>query len=141
MHTFSKKFTTLVTDKTIRSKILFVIAVFFAFRLLAAIPVPGVDIGRLDQFLSGNQFLGLFNVLSGGGLSTFSIVMLGVGPYISASIVMQVLSMMVPSLKELMQESGEAGRRTFNQYIRLLTVPSGALQAVSFIKYLQSQGA
>ncbi len=141
MNVFFRKFSTLFTDKTLRSKILFVIGVLFVFRFLAAIPVPGVDIARLDQFLSSNQFLGLFNVLSGGGLSTFSIVMLGVGPYITASIIMQVLSMMVPSLKELMQESGEAGRKTFNQYIRLLTVPISVLQAFSFIKYLQSQGA
>lgn len=141
MEGFFRKFKTLFTDRTLRNKILFVVAAFFVFRFLAAIPVPGVDIARLNQFLSSNQFLGLFNVLSGGGLSSFSIVMLGVGGYITASIIMQVLSMMVPSLKELMQESGEAGRRTFNQYIRLLTVPISALQSFSFIKYLQSQGA
>ncbi len=141
MHSFFRKFTTLFTDKSLRSKILFVVAALFVFRFLAVIPVPGVDIARLNQFLASNQFLGLFNVLSGGGLSSFSIVMLGVGPYITASIIMQVLSMMVPSLKELMQESGDAGRRTFNQYIRLISVPIAALQAFSFIKYLQSQGA
>lgn len=141
MNSFFRKFTTLFTDKSLRNKILFVVAVLFIFRFLATIPVPGVDVARLNQFLSTNQFLGLFNVLSGGGLSSFSIVMLGVGGYITASIIMQVLSMMVPSLKELMQESGDAGRRTFNQYVRLLTVPISALQAFSFIKYLQSQGA
>jgi preprotein translocase subunit SecY len=141
MNSFFRKLTTLFTDKTLRSKILFVVVILFIFRFLAVIPVPGVDIARLNQFLANNQFLGLFNVLSGGGLSSFSIVMLGVGPYITASIIMQVLSMMVPSIKELMQESGDAGRRTFNQYIRLLAVPIGALQAFSFIKYLQSQGA
>ncbi len=141
MQSFFRKFATIFTEKSLRNKVLFVIGVLFVFRLLATIPVPGVDIARLNQFLATNQFLGLFNVLSGGGLSTFSIVMLGVGPYITASIIMQVLSMMVPSLKELMQESGEAGRRTFNQYVRLITVPIAALQAFSFIKYLQSQGA
>lgn len=141
MQGFFRKCKTLVTDRNIRNKILFVVGVFFVFRFLAAIPVPGVDTARLNQFLSSNQFLGLFNVLSGGGLSSFSIVMLGVGSYITASIIMQVLSMMVPSLKELMQESGEAGRRTFNQYVRMLSVPVAVLQAFSFIKYLQSQGA
>lgn len=141
MQSFFRKFATIFTEKSLRNKVLFVIGVLFVFRLLATIPVPGVDIARLNQFLATNQFLGLFNVLSGGGLSTFSIVMLGVGPYITASIIMQVLSMMVPSLKELMQESGESGRRTFNQYVRLITVPIAALQAFSFIKYLQSQGA
>ncbi len=141
MQSFLRKMKTLFTDRTLRRKILFVVAVFAIFRFLATIPVPGVDIAKLNQFLASNQFLGLFNVLSGGGLSSFSIVMLGVGPYITASIIMQVLTMMSPSMKELMQESGEAGRRTFNQYVRMLSVPIGALQAFSFIKYLQSQGA
>ncbi len=141
MNSFFRKFSTLFTDKSLRSKIIFVVVILFIFRSLAVIPVPGVDISRLNQFLQSNQFLGLFNVLSGGGLSTFSVVMLGVGPYITASIIMQVLSMMVPSLKELMQESGDAGRRTFNQYVRFLTVPIAVLQSFSFIKYLQSQGA
>ena len=141
MYSFFKKLKTLATDRSLRNKILFVVAVFFVFRFLAAIPVPGVDTAHLNKFLAGNQFLGLFNILSGGGLSSFSIVMLGVGPYITASIIMQLLSMMSPRLKEMMQEGGEAGRRKFNQYSRLLTVPIGALQAFTFIKYLQNQGA
>lgn len=141
MNSFFKKLTTLFTDKSLRNRVLFVVFALFIFRMLAAIPVPGVDPARINQFLSGNQFFGVFNALSGGGLSNFSIVMLGIGPYITASIIMQLLSMMVPRLKELMQESGEAGRRKFNQYIRLLSVPLAVLQAFSFIKYLQSQGA
>lgn len=141
MNSFFNKLKIIVTDRSLRNKILFVVAILFIFRFLAAIPVPGVDTTRLNQFLAGNQFLGLFNVLSGGGLSTFSIVMLGVGPYITASIIMQLLSMMVPSLKELMQESGEIGRRKFNQYARMLTVPIGVLQGFAFLRYLQSQGA
>ena len=141
MNSFFRKFKTLFTDRSLRNKILFVIGIFFIFRLLAAIPVPGVDTARLNQFLAGNQFLGLFNVLSGGGLSSFSIVMLGVGPYITASIIMQLLSMMIPKLKEMMQEGGDAGRRKFNQYVRLITVPIAVLQAFTFIKYLQNQGA
>ncbi len=122
-------------------RVLFVVFGLFLFRLLAAIPVPGVDAARINQFLNGNQFFGVFNALSGGGLSRFSIVMLGIGPYITASIIMQLLSMMVPRIKELMQESGEAGRKKFNQYVRLLTVPLAVLQSFSFIKYLQSQNA
>lgn len=141
MNSFFRKIKTLLTDKSLRKKILFVVFALFLFRLLASIPVPGIDTLRLAQFLEGNQFFGIFNALSGGGLSNFSIVMLGVGPYITASIIMQLLSMMSPRLKELMQESGEAGRKKFNQYVRLLTVPLAALQAFSFIKYLQSQGA
>jgi preprotein translocase subunit SecY len=138
---FFNKLRTLITDKTLRNKILFVIGILFLFRLLASVPVPGVDTSALTKFLEGNQLLGFFNVLSGGGLSTFSVVMLGVGPYITGSIIMQLLSMMSPSIKEMMQENGEAGRKKFNQYSRMLSVPIGALQAFTFIRYLQSQGA
>ncbi len=141
MESFFRKFKTLFTERSIRNKILFVVGALFVFRFLAVIPVPGVDTARLNEFLANSQFLGLFNLLSGGGLSSFSIVMLGVGPYITASIIMQLLSMMVPSLKEMTQENGEAGRTKFNQYVRLLSVPIAALQAFSFIHYLQSQGA
>ena len=141
MHTFFSKFKTLVTERSIRNRILFVIGILFIFRLLAVIPVPGIDTAQLTRFLAGNQFFGLFNILSGGGLSSFSIVMLGVGPYITASIIMQLLMMMVPSIKEMAQEEGEIGRKRFNQITRLISVPIAALQAFSFIKYLQSQGA
>lgn len=141
MNSFFKKLKTLFTDKSLRNRVLFVVFALFVFRLLSTIPVPGVDTLRLNQFLQGNQFLGIFNALSGGGLSNFSIVMLGVGPYITASIIMQLLSLMVPRIKELMQESGEIGRKKFNQYTRLLSVPLAGLQAFSFIKLFQSQGA
>ncbi len=141
MNSFFRKLKTLFTDKSLRKKVLFVVFALFIFRLLASIPVPGVDTARLNQFLQGNQFFGIFNALSGGGLSNFSIVMLGIGPYITASIIMQLLSMMSPRLKELMQESGDAGRKKFNQYTRLLSFPLAIIQSFSFIKYLQSQGA
>lgn len=140
MNSFFNKLRILFTDTTLRKRILFVIAIFFVFRFLAAIPIPGVDPAGLTRLLSSNQLLGLFNVLSGGGLSSLSIVMLGVSPYITASIIMQVLSLMSPRLKELMQESGELGRRKFNSYVRLLTVPIAALQGYAFLRYLQSQG-
>lgn len=110
------------------------------FRILSVIPVPGVDSARLTAFLSNNQFLGILNIFSGGGLSTLSIVMLGVGPYITASIIMQLLTIMVPSLKSLYTEEGEAGRRTFAQYTRILAVPLGLLQGFSLILLLSKQG-
>lgn len=141
MNTFFKKFKMMFVDTAIRNRVLFVIAMLAVFRFLATIPVPGVDANSLAQAFSSNQFLSLFNVVSGGGLSTFSIVMLGVSPFITASIIMQLVGMMVPSMKELMQESGEIGRRQFNQYTRLLAVPISVLQGFAFIKYLQSQGA
>ncbi|HVY36251.1 MAG TPA: preprotein translocase subunit SecY [Candidatus Paceibacterota bacterium] len=137
---FFKKIRTIFRDPTLRNKIIFVVVMFFIFRFLAAIPIPGVDQARLSQALADNQLLGLFSALSGGGISSFSIVMLGVAPYITASIIMQVLSLMSPKLKELMQESGEAGRRTYNQYSRLLTVPIAALQGFAFTRYFETQG-
>ncbi len=141
MNTFFKKLQTIFIDPSIRNRLLFVIAMLAVFRLLSTIPVPGVDTSALAKAFTDNQFLSLFNVVSGGGLSTFSIVMLGVSPFITASIIMQLIGMMVPSMKELMQESGEIGRRKFNQYTRLLTLPISFLQGFAFIKYLQSQGA
>lgn len=140
MESFFKKLKILYTDKSLRNKILFVVLILAIFRVLAVIPVPGIDTARLARFFSGNQFLTLFNTLSGGGFSHFSIVMLGVGPYITASIIMQLLSMMWPRLKELMQESGEIGRKKFNQYVRMIAVPIAFLQGIAFLRYLQTQG-
>ncbi|MEK9148341.1 MAG: preprotein translocase subunit SecY, partial [Patescibacteria group bacterium] len=82
----------------LRKKVLFVLAILVIFRLVAAIPVPGVDPGRLKDFLAGNQFFGLLNIFSGGVLENLSVVMLGVGPYITASIIMQLLTMIFPRL-------------------------------------------
>lgn len=110
------------------------------FRLLASIPIPGVNIERLNDFFSNNQFLGMLNIFSGGGLSNLSIVMLGVSPYITASIIMQLATMMFPRLKQLYHEEGEAGRKKFSQYSRMLTIPLAFIQGFGFLKLLQSQG-
>ena len=110
------------------------------FRLLATIPVPGVDAGRLSSFLNNNQFFGILNLFSGGGLSTLSIIMLGVGPYITASIIMQLLTVMVPSMKSLYTEEGEAGRKTFAQYTRMVAIPLALLQGFGLLILLQKQG-
>jgi preprotein translocase subunit SecY len=141
MNTFFKKLKLIFVDPSIRNRLLFVIAMLAVFRFLATIPVPGVDTSALAKAFSDNQFLTLFNVVSGGGLSTFSIVMLGVSPFITASIIMQLMGSVVPSVKEMMTEEGEIGRRKFNQYTRFLTLPISFLQGFAFIKYLQSQGA
>ena len=125
--------------KDLRNSILFVIGMLVVFRFAAHIPVPGVDVANLKRFLSGNQFLGLLNVFSGGTMENFSIVMLGVGPYITASIIFQLLAMVIPRLEE-MQKEGEAGQQKINLYTRLATVPLAILQAFSMIKMLgQSQ--
>jgi len=130
----------MVTDKAIRNRILFVLGALVIFRALATIPIPGVDQIVLNQFFANNQFLGLLNIFSGGGLSNLSIMMLGVGPYITSSIIMQLLTVMSPKIKSLYSEEGEAGRAKFQQYSRLLTLPLAILQAFGFLTLLQSQG-
>ena len=109
------------------------------FRVAANIPVPGVDKEALRSFLGNSQFFGLLNIFSGGALTNLSIAMLGVGPYITGSIIMQLLTMIFPRLKEMYQEEGEAGRARFNQYSRLLTVPLGLLQAYGLLIILSRQ--
>jgi len=126
--------------KDLRNKILIVLGLLILTRILAHVPIPGVDASGLRAFFQTNQFLNLVDIFSGGGLTNFSIVMLGVGPYITASIIMQLLTMIVPSLSELQKESGEAGREKINQYTRWLTIPLAALQAFGTIHLLQSQG-
>ena len=124
----------------LRKKFLIVLGLLLLFRVTAVIPVPGVDPASLRNLFAGNQLFGLLDVFSGGGLSNLSLVMLGVGPYITASIVMQLLTMIIPRLEELQKEEGEAGRRKINQWTRLMTVPLGALQAFAFINLLQRGG-
>jgi len=125
--------------KDIRNDILFVLMIFVLFRILAHVPVPGVDVSGLQAFFSSNQILGLLNILTGGGLENFSVVMLGVGPYITSSIIFQLLGMIVPSLEE-MQKEGEQGRQKINQWTRLATVPLALLQAYSTVIFLQRAG-
>ena len=110
-------------DEVLRSRILFVLGALVVTRMLAAIPTPGIDPTQLAALLANNQFLGLLNIFSGGGFSNLSIVMLGVSPYITASIVMQLMTILIPSLKEMYQEEGDSGRARFAQYSRYLAVP------------------
>ena len=137
---FIHKLKLIIRDKNLRNRILFVLGALVVFRLLASIPIPGVDIQRLNDFFSNNQFLGLLNIFSGGGLSNLSIVMLGVSPYITASIIMQLSTMMFPKLKQMYHEEGEAGKKKFSQYSRLLMVPLAFVQGFGFLKLLQGQG-
>src|SRR3989338_6773544 len=135
-----RKLILLVKIPELRKKVFFVLAVLVVFRIAASIPVPGVDPLRLKSFLAGNQFFGLLNIFSGCVLDNLSIVMLGVGPYITASIIMQLLTMIVPRLKEMYHEEGEAGRQKFNQYSRYLTVPLAVLQGFGLLALLGQQG-
>ncbi|MDO8492015.1 MAG: preprotein translocase subunit SecY, partial [bacterium] len=140
MNTIFEKLTLIFKDSVLRGRLLFVLAALMLFRVLATIPIPGVDADKLQQFFTSNQFLGLLNIFSGGGLSNLSIVMLGVGPFITASIIMQLMTMLSPKMKQLMQEEGEAGRKKFTQYSRLLTVPLAFVQGAAFLIILQRQG-
>src|SRR5512140_992431 len=110
LNSFIHKLKLAFGDSEIRFRILFLVGALALFRLLASIPIPGVDKNALAAFFSNNQFFGLLNIFSGGGLSSLSIVMLGVGPYITASIIMQLLTMIVPRLEQIYKEEGEAGR-------------------------------
>lgn len=139
MEKFFEKMKLIWTDTTLRNRVLFVLFALVLFRLLAVIPIPGIDTVALNRFISNSQFLGILNIFSGGGLSNLSIIMLGVGPYITGSIIMQLLTIMVPSLKKLYHEEGEAGRRKFTQYSRLLTVPLAAIQGFSLLAILENQ--
>lgn len=140
MKTVFTKLGFIFRDATIRKRLIFTLGALVVFRVLAAIPIPGVDGSRLEAFFNSNEFFGLLNVFSGGGLSNLSIVMLGVGPYITASIIMQLTTIMSPKLKALYQEEGEIGRRKFTQYSRMLTVPLAIIQGYSFLALLQNQG-
>ncbi len=135
-----ERFSQLWRSRDLRNTLIFVLAMLVVFRVLAHIPIPGVDPTGLQRVLSGNQLLGLLNLFSGGGLQNFSIVMLGVGPYITASIIMQLLTMIVPRL-EAIQKEGEQGQNRINQYTRVLTVPLAILQGYSTLIFLKRQGA
>jgi preprotein translocase subunit SecY len=140
LNAFFHKVRLALTDSEIRVRILFLAGALVVFRLLASVPIPGVNRFALENFFANNQFFGLLNIFSGGGLSRLSIVMLGVGPYITASIVMQVATIIFPNIKRAYQEEGEAGRARFISWSRLLTVPLAALQAIGFLFLLRSQG-
>ncbi len=123
----------------VRRRILFVLGALIVFRVLAHVPVPGVDRTALQSFFNSNALLGLLDLFSGGGLSAFSVVGMGVNPYINASIIMQLMQGVVPGLQALSRE-GEYGRNKLNQYTRYLTVPLALLQAYGFLAILKSQG-
>src|SRR3989344_5933755 len=122
----------------IRKRILFVLAMLIVFRIAAHIPLPGIDASQLKNFFASNQLFGLLNLFSGGGLENVSIVMMGVGPYITASIIFQLLTMIVPKLEAIKKE-GESGTQKIAQYTRYLTVPLAMMQSYGFIIILQQQ--
>lgn len=126
--------------KDLRNKVFFVLALLVVFRVAAAIPVPSIDTSRLKDFFANNQLFSLISLFTGGGLSSLSVVMLGLGPYITSSIIMQLLTMIFPSLEQMYKYGGEAGRAKFNQFSRLFTVPLALLQGYGFLLLLSRQG-
>ena len=126
--------------KDLRNKILIVAGLLLITRVLAHIPISGIDISGLKSYLQQSQFFNLLDIFSGGGLTNFSIAMLGVGPYITATIIMQLLTIVIPSWAELQKEGGEAGRQQLNQYTRWMTIVLAPLQGFGTIRLLQSQG-
>ena len=126
--------------KDLRNKILFVLGVFAVFRLMANLPIPGVDLAAVSRFFDNNQALGLLNMFTGGALDNLSVVMLGLGPYITAVIIFQIMTLIFPQLERLYKEDGEQGRQKFNQYCRIAAIPLAALQGYSMIILFKSQG-
>ncbi len=127
-----KKIFLLFKSPDLRKKVLIIGVLLLVFRFFSAIPIPGVDFSRLKIFLESNQLLGFFNIFSGGALSNLSIVMLGVGPYITATIIMQLLTMIFPGLKEVYYEQGEIGRAKFNRLSKYLTLKSLFVNRIIF---------
>lgn len=121
----------------IRNALIFLVLAIVMFRVAAHIPVPGIDASGLAALLQGNQFLGLLNMFSGGTLSSFSLVALGVSPYITASIIFQLLGMIFPSIEEMQKE--EQGRQRLSRYTRVATVPLAILQGYGLLRLLESQ--
>ena len=138
--TFKRKVSLVIEDESLRSRVLFVLGALIVFRLLAAMPIPGINAAELQNFLGGNQFLGLLNIFSGGGFSNLSIMMIGVAPYITAAIITQLSTVLFPKLKAMYQEEGDSGRQRFMQYARYLTVPLAFIQAFGFLILLQQNG-
>ncbi|MBI3337567.1 MAG: preprotein translocase subunit SecY [Candidatus Staskawiczbacteria bacterium] len=130
----------LFKNKELRNKFLFVIFLFIIFRIAANIPIPGIGLDELRKFFAQNQVFGLLNLFSGGALSNFSIVLLGLGPYITATIIFQLLTMIFPALEKLYKEEGEAGRQKFNQYARLATIPLAVFEGYGMLTLFQRQG-
>ena len=123
-----------------RRRVFWVVALLALTRVIAAIPLPGINLDQLASFLEQNQALSLLNLFTGGGLSNLSLALLGVGPYITSSIIFQLLSYTIPSLEQL-QKEGEMGRRKINQYTRIATVPLAFLQSYGTLTLLRNSGA
>jgi preprotein translocase subunit SecY len=127
-------------SKDLRKKILFTCGIVVIVRLLGQVSIPGIDTAALDVIFRQNELLGMFSMLTGGSAENFSIILMGLSPYINASIILQLLTVIVPRLENLSKE-GEQGRRVINQYTRYLTIPIAFLQSYGMVMLLNSQSA
>jgi preprotein translocase subunit SecY len=125
-------------SKTLRTKILFTFGIIVLYRILTQVSVPGADIEAIRNVIQNNNLLGAFSVLTGGSAKNFSILLMGLSPYINASIIMQLMTVIIPKLEEI-QKEGEAGRRKINSYTRWLTLPLAFVQSYGMIILLNSQ--
>ena len=125
--------------KDLRNKIIFVLGAFALFRMMCNIPIPGIDVNQLKIFFGQFQMFQLLGAFTGGSMDRLSIAMLGLGPYITAIIILQLLTMIFPTLEKMYKEEGEAGRTKFNQYARIATVPLALLQGYAMMILLQRQ--
>jgi preprotein translocase SecY subunit len=124
------------TEKELRTKLLQIIGLLVIARLLAHIPIPLFDIKDLSAIIEGDQFLGLLNTIAGGSYGRLSFVMLGIGPYITASIVMQLMGVIVPKIREIQKEEGEMGQQKINRWTRYIAVPISALNSWGILQFL-----
>ena len=125
--------------KDLRNKIIVAVSLLILTRILAHIPLPGVDLGKLQAFFASNQVFGFLNMFSGGTMSNFSIILMGVGPYITSSIIFQLMGMIFPAI-EALQKEGDAGRQKITQWTRMATIPLAIIQAYSMLVLLRNQG-
>ena len=123
----------------LRQKLIFTLSMLVVFRFIAHVPLPGVDMTALQDLFDKNQLLGMLDMFSGGAMRNFSVAAMGVYPYITASIIMQLLVPVIPALRNLSQE-GESGRHRINQYTHWMTVPLAGLQGYAQLALFRSQG-
>lgn len=127
-------------DRELRKKVLFVFGILAIFRVMAAIPLVGINKEAMSALMNSSQALGMLNIFSGGSMDKVSIIMLGLGPYITATIIIQLLTMIFPALEKLYKEEGEAGKRKINQWGRIIAAPFAMLQGLAMIRIFQNQG-
>lgn len=139
MNTFLTALSNSWKTPELRRKIVITLVLFVVFRAFAHIPIPGIDRVKLASLFSQNQFLGLLDIFSGGTLVNFSVLALGLNPYINASIILQLLTIVFPKLEELSKE-GDFGREKINQYTRFITVPLAIVQSIGMYLLLRNQG-